>query len=126
MATTPRIGTMLRRARERKRMSQKQLAEALGVSRSAVNAWENDRAWPQNSIGALEQILGVSLTGEPEVEELVPRNEWERATLADPDLPDEIKRAFVLEWRAARAAYKEQERARQESGRSAARHRAAG
>jgi transcriptional regulator with XRE-family HTH domain len=46
---------------ERKRMDQIQLAEALGVSRSAVNAWINDRAYPQNSIGALEDVLGVRL-----------------------------------------------------------------
>ena len=62
MAAEPRIGTRIRRARERKRMSQDGLAAALGVSRSAVNAWENDRAYPQNSIGALEDVLGISLT----------------------------------------------------------------
>src|SRR5215469_18427609 len=62
---SPRIGTRIRRARERKRLSQADLAGRLGVSRSAVNAWENDRAWPQNSIGALEEILGITLD-EPE------------------------------------------------------------
>ena len=61
MATEPDIGTKIRRARERKRMSQKQLAAALGVSRSAVNAWENNRALPQSSVGALEAELGCSL-----------------------------------------------------------------
>jgi ribosome-binding protein aMBF1 (putative translation factor) len=43
-------------------MSQAELARRLNVSRSAVNAWENDRAYPQNSIGALEHVLGISLT----------------------------------------------------------------
>ena len=42
-------------------MTQEQLAEALGVSRSAVNAWERDRMYPKNSIGALEEILGIRL-----------------------------------------------------------------
>lgn len=66
MATDPRIGTKIRRARERQRMSQETLAAALGVSRSAVNAWENDRAYPRASIGALEEVLGIQLTGDPE------------------------------------------------------------
>ena len=53
---------------ERKRMDQAQLAGALGVSRSAVNAWINDRAYPQNSVGALEEVLGISLSGRAEAE----------------------------------------------------------
>jgi transcriptional regulator with XRE-family HTH domain len=52
---------------ERKRMNQVQLAAALEVSRSAVNAWINDRAYPLNAIGALESVLGVSLTDDIEV-----------------------------------------------------------
>lgn len=79
MAPNPRIGTKIRRAMERKRMNQGQLAERLGVSRSAVNAWINDRAWPQGSIGALEDILGISLdAGEPR-----PLSEEERAELTE-------------------------------------------
>lgn len=58
------IGTRIRRARERLRMSQADLADALKVSRSAVNAWENNRAVPQSSIGALEEILRIDLTSE--------------------------------------------------------------
>jgi transcriptional regulator with XRE-family HTH domain len=46
---------------ERKRMNQAELAARLGVSRSAVNAWINDRAWPQGSIGALEEVLGITI-----------------------------------------------------------------
>lgn len=106
MAATPRIGTMIRRARERKRMSQKELAAELGVSRSAVNAWENDRAWPQNSIGALEDILGIAIDSTSAVaDELAPTDEWEAGVLSDPDLPDDLKRALISDSRAARAAY---------------------
>ena len=65
MATDSPIGTKIRRARERKRMSQDELAAAVGVSRSAVNAWENDRAYPRNSVGALEDILGIDLYSPP-------------------------------------------------------------
>lgn len=66
MATEPRIGTKVRRARERMRWTQKQLADALGVSVRTVNDWENDRAYPRSSIGALEEVLGVGLDGPPE------------------------------------------------------------
>ena len=68
MATEPRIGTKIKRARERKRWTQRQLADALGVSRSAVNAWETDRAYPQSSLGALEDVLGISLGDEEPAE----------------------------------------------------------
>ena len=66
MATGKRIGTRIRRAMERKRLDQAALASQLGVSRSAVNAWINDRAYPRNAIGALEDVLGVSLGGDGE------------------------------------------------------------
>lgn len=62
MASEPAIGTKIRRARERLHMSQAELAAEVGVSRSTVNAWERDRAYPQNRIGALEQVLGLSLS----------------------------------------------------------------
>lgn len=62
----PKIGKIIKRARERKRMSQAEAAAALGVSRSALNAWENDRAYPRSSIGAIEELYGISLDEEPE------------------------------------------------------------
>jgi len=62
------IGTSIKRARERKRWSQRQLASALGVDRKTVDNWENGRTMPRSSIGALEEVLGVSLDG-PESEE---------------------------------------------------------
>lgn len=63
MATESPIGTRIRRARERKRMRQADLAKALGVSRQTVDAWENDRSYPRSSIGAIEEVLGISLNG---------------------------------------------------------------
>jgi transcriptional regulator with XRE-family HTH domain len=56
------IGTMIKRARERKRWTQRQLAAALEVDRKTVDNWENGRTRPARSIGALEAVLGVSLT----------------------------------------------------------------
>jgi len=78
MAPATRIGTRIRRAMERKRMNQFELAEALGVSRSAVNAWINDRAWPRGSIGALEEILDIRLDDAAEPQ---PLSEEEREGL---------------------------------------------
>lgn len=65
----PKIGMRIRLAMERLRMDQKQLADALGKSRGAVNNWINDKAYPQNSIGALEEILQVDLHS-PEIDDL--------------------------------------------------------
>ncbi|HEY1705931.1 MAG TPA: helix-turn-helix transcriptional regulator [Trebonia sp.] len=55
------LGTRIKRARERKRWSQQRLADALGVDRKTVDNWENGRTKPRSSVGALEEVLGVSL-----------------------------------------------------------------
>lgn len=76
------IGKIIKRARERKRMSQGDAAQALGVSRSAVNAWENDRAYPRSSLGAIEALYGITLDdAEPEPPLIPPdflADIWER------------------------------------------------
>jgi transcriptional regulator with XRE-family HTH domain len=64
MAAEPRLGTRIRRARERRRWTQQRLADELGVSLRAVGDWENDRAYPRNSVGALEEKLGVDLSSD--------------------------------------------------------------
>jgi transcriptional regulator with XRE-family HTH domain len=64
--SAPGIGKTIKRAREKKRWSQQEAADRLGVSRSALNAWENNRAYPRSSIGAIEALYGISLDGEPE------------------------------------------------------------
>jgi transcriptional regulator with XRE-family HTH domain len=66
MATEPAIGTRIKRARERKRWTQKQLAELIGVSQKTIDNWENGRTEPKSSIGALEEVLEVSLNGTPD------------------------------------------------------------
>ena len=122
MAPRSRIGTTIRRARERKRMRQQDLADALGVSRATVDAWENDRAYPRSSIGAIEDVLGISLGDAPAAAgKLIPEDDWETAVLSDPDLTDELKVQLVNDSRAARHAYRQRkaEQARR-SGRAAA------
>ena len=126
MATTPRIGTMIKRARERQLMSQEELAAKLRVSRSAVNSWERDRSYPRNRIGALEQVLGIKVEGEPATAELAPEDEWELRVSQDPDLPPEMKQALIRDSRAARAAYDAARRARRQRRAEADRQAAAG
>jgi len=86
---TARTGTIIKRARLRKRMTQKQLAKAAGVSIRAVNDWENDRAYPRNPV-AVEELLGISLDGsEDDVSDFRPVSPQLRKmvmeTLKDPD-----------------------------------------
>jgi transcriptional regulator with XRE-family HTH domain len=64
MATESPLGTRIKRARERKRWTQQQLADALKVDRKTIDNWENGRSTPRSSIGALEDVLGVSLVEE--------------------------------------------------------------
>lgn len=66
------IGTRIKRARERKRWTQRQLAEALKVDRKTIDNWENGRTSPRSSIGAIEEVLGMRLDAEPEPDLLPP------------------------------------------------------
>ena len=65
MATGMNLGTRIRQARESKlpKMSQQKLADLLHVSVRAVSDWENDKAVPRSSKGALEKVLGISIYG---------------------------------------------------------------
>lgn len=56
------LGQRIRRLREAKRFSQQELATVLGVSMRTVSNWERDKNLPMNRLGALEQVLGASLT----------------------------------------------------------------
>lgn len=65
MAAEPRVGTIIKRARLRKRWTQQRLADAADVSLRTVNDWENGRAYPRNPV-AVEEALGISLGPGPE------------------------------------------------------------
>ena len=55
-------GTMIKRLREDKKMTQQQLAESIGVSGKAVSKWETGRGYPDISlIEPLAKALGVSI-----------------------------------------------------------------
>jgi transcriptional regulator with XRE-family HTH domain len=62
------LGPQIRRARERRRWTQQQLADALDVGLRTVGGWERGEAVPRNSIGALEDVLGISLAGDAPAE----------------------------------------------------------
>jgi transcriptional regulator with XRE-family HTH domain len=62
------LGLRLRRARERARLTQRELAEAVGVDRKTVGNWESGLSSPRSSLGRLEAVLkqhGFSLDTEP-------------------------------------------------------------
>ncbi len=61
------IGRAIARARHIKGLTQAELALRLGVNRSAVANWERGVHFPQRHLGAVEEVLGISLAAyEPE------------------------------------------------------------
>ncbi len=55
-------GTMIKRLREERRLTQQQLAEKLGVSDKAVSKWETGRGYPDISlIETIASALGISV-----------------------------------------------------------------
>lgn len=72
------LGTRIKRARERRRWTQQELADRLSVDRKTVDNWENGRTTPRSSLGALEEALG-NLTGDEEAR-----------PYPDPDEPAEV------------------------------------
>ena len=55
-------GSVIRRLRERKQMTQEELAERIHVSGKAVSKWETGRGYPDISLlGPLAEALGISV-----------------------------------------------------------------
>lgn len=111
MATEPAIGTRIKRARERKRWTQRHLAGLVGVSQKTIDNWENGRTEPRSSIGALEEVLGVRLSGEPEPQPAIPKSLLREIENTDGLTPDErqaviaaVKRTLATERGAPAAA----------------------
>ena len=70
-------GTTIRDLRERKHMTQLQLAEALGVSDKTVSKWENAKGYPDITlIEPIANAFGVSLP------ELLSGNQIQNANVA--------------------------------------------
>jgi DNA-binding transcriptional regulator YiaG len=56
------LGEDIRTARERLRMNQLELAEAVGVSESTVSNWERGRSSPKNRLGLVREVLKLDAT----------------------------------------------------------------
>ena len=87
------IGDTIQRLRTKRRLSQEQLAELVGVSRQAVSKWELNAALPDtDKLVPLARALGVSvdeLLGNVDAVAVLidhPQDALELA-LGDPDLP---------------------------------------
>ena len=60
MAKEP-VALLIARARQRRRMTQVQLAEALDVSPSSVANWERGASSPASLAGRIEEVLGIAI-----------------------------------------------------------------
>jgi transcriptional regulator with XRE-family HTH domain len=125
----PTIGRRIKRARERRRWTQRQLADALGVNIKTVDNWEAGRTSPRNRLGALEEVLGITLDSEPA--QPAPEDwrdwtdAWEKSVLEDWYLDAETKRWLIESSRDARSQYAARRArlaAEQEAARSRPRH----
>lgn len=52
-------GKDIRKARERRRLSQEELAALLQVSSKSIGRWERGETIPKSALGALEQVLAL-------------------------------------------------------------------
>ena len=68
MADAGTIGTRIARRRQALRMTQEDLAQAVGVTKSSVANWESGKHFPQRKQGAVEHVLGISLEDDPHQE----------------------------------------------------------
>jgi len=55
------LGRRIRRARERKGWTQRQLAAEVGVGSRTVGGWERGETVPLNRMGRLEEVLGPGI-----------------------------------------------------------------
>lgn len=107
MAAGTELGTRIKRARERRHWRQIDLAKALGVDVKTVGNWERGHTIPRNRIGAIEETLGLDISGaEPEAEvytDPVERAIWEL------DLSREARLDFIAQLRARRMKHSQQQ-----------------
>lgn len=100
MADVP-VGRRIRLRRQALKWSQQELADRVEVNRATVSAWERGKHLPEKHEGAIEDVLGISLTGG--------RDDWydpddpiEGPLAEDPRLSETAKRDFITQLRARR------------------------
>ena len=60
-----RVGLLIKKRRQQMGLrSQRELAVRLGINRTSVANWEAGKHYPGKYLGALEDVLGISLTGD--------------------------------------------------------------
>ncbi len=91
------LGVQIRAARERRHMTQRQLAGIIGVDRKTVDNWENDRTTPRNRMAALVQWAPE--LGDGALEVPADPRERELYYLAIQDMPAAAAREVVEEYR---------------------------
>ena len=108
------VGARIRAARLARNMTQAELAEAVGVSRSAVAQWETERSGQvRGNLTRIASVLSVTvehlLSGARAGEQMGPENATELALLRLYRACTEDDRAFLLRTatRLARAADRE-------------------
>lgn len=91
----PTLGGRIKRARHLRRLSQEQLAAAVGVSVRTVGSWERDETEPRN-IPVIEEYLGASLASSDRAE-FVPADDDEARIWAMNE-PEEFRRKLI-DWK---------------------------
>jgi len=61
MAEETTTGAIIQRARQRKRLTQQEMADALGVNRGTVSTWESGEHFPSRYAGAIEELLDITI-----------------------------------------------------------------
>ncbi|HEX7992620.1 MAG TPA: helix-turn-helix transcriptional regulator [Streptosporangiaceae bacterium] len=67
-------GRLIRKARQIAGWKQRELADRIGVDRSAVSQWERGEHYPVRYEGKIEHVLGISFGAEPELPKIVADN----------------------------------------------------
>jgi transcriptional regulator with XRE-family HTH domain len=94
----PSTAKRIRLRRQALGLTQQQLADELRVNRATVSAWERGKQAPDKHEGRIEAVLGISLSGDPPVEEYT--DPTERALWALKRLPEPLRREFIARSRA--------------------------
>lgn len=88
-------GNRIKLRRQALGMTQGQLAERVGVTASAVLAWEKERYFPSRYQGAVEAVLRISLDGD-RPEPIVPRDDFEREAVTLNLEPGEVTKLIMM------------------------------
>ena len=96
------IGSLIAKRRHVLGLSQQQLAARIGVARDTVSMWERNRQFPHRHLGKLEDVLGISLTGNGTVPPPDDPRERELWDLAVQDMPPAQAWEVIGEYRRRR------------------------